>query len=72
MAEPSRGLSGLTDEEAKEFQSGFITVFVFYVAVALIAHVLTWMWRPWFAGPEGYQELGAVQTVVENVVTMLA
>ncbi|MEO0594299.1 MAG: light-harvesting antenna LH1, beta subunit [Myxococcota bacterium] len=72
MAEPGRSLSGLTDEEAKEFHSGFIVVFITYVLIAFAAHVLTWMWRPWFAGPEGYPAMGDAQAVIETVVQMLA
>jgi len=47
-------LSGLSDGEAKEFHSIFMTSFIGFVVVALIAHVLAWMWRPWLPGPEGY------------------
>lgn len=66
-----RSLSGLTDEEAKEFHSGFIMVFITYVVIALIAHVLTWLWRPWFAGPEGYAMIQDVQTVAETAINTL-
>lgn len=47
-------LSGLTEGEAKEFHSIFMTSFIGFTIVALIAHVLAWMWRPWLPGPEGY------------------
>ncbi len=46
--------SGLTDNEAREFHSIFITSFIVFVVIALIAHVLVWMWRPWLPGPNGY------------------
>jgi light-harvesting complex 1 beta chain len=47
--------SGLTDSEAKEFHSIFITSFIAFVVVAIVAHILVWSWRPWLPGPNGYQ-----------------
>ena len=46
--------SGLTDAEAREFHSIFTTSFIVFVVVAIIAHILVWMWRPWLPGPNGY------------------
>ena len=46
--------SGLTEGEAKEFHSIFVTSFIAFVVVAIIAHVLVWMWRPWLPGVNGY------------------
>ncbi len=40
-------LTGLTELEAKEFHGIFMTSFIGFVVVALIAHFLAWMWRPW-------------------------
>jgi light-harvesting complex 1 beta chain len=37
----------LTPEEAKEFHKLFITSFALFTAVAIVAHILVWMWRPW-------------------------
>lgn len=47
--------SGLTESEAKEFHSIFLTSFIAFVVVAIVAHFLVWMWRPWLPGPNGYQ-----------------
>ena len=47
--------SGLTDSEAREFHSIFVTSFIVFVVVAIVAHVLVWLWRPWLPGPEGYR-----------------
>lgn len=58
MAESPRrdvSLSGLTELEAREFHSIFMTSFLIFVTVAVIAHVLAWMWRPWLPGPGGYK-----------------
>jgi light-harvesting complex 1 beta chain len=39
--------SGITEEEAREFHGYFITLTTVFISVALIAHLLMWMWRPW-------------------------
>ena len=48
-------LSGMTDMEAREFHSLFMTSFIVFTAVAVVAHILVWMWRPWLPGPGGYR-----------------
>ena len=50
-----RSLSGLTESEAKEFHSIFMTSFVIFTVIAIVAHILAWMWRPWLPGPGGYK-----------------
>ena len=54
---PNKGgsLSGLTESEAREFHSIFMTSFVIFTVIAIIAHILAWMWRPWLPGPGGYK-----------------
>ncbi len=48
MIEERRGsLSGLTEQEAKEFHGIFITSFIAFTIIAIVAHVLVWNWRPW-------------------------
>ncbi len=42
-----RSLSGLTEEEAKEFHGMFVMGFILFSALAGIVHFLTWQWRPW-------------------------
>ncbi len=49
--------SGLTDSEAREFHSIFVTSFIVFTVIAVIAHVLVWQWRPWLPGPNGYAQL---------------
>ncbi len=46
--------SGLTDSEAREFHSIFVTSFIVFTVIAIVAHVLVWQWRPWLPGPNGY------------------
>ncbi len=47
----------LTEAEAKEFHKLFITSFLAFTIVAVIAHVLVYSWRPWIPGPHGYAEI---------------
>ncbi|MDO9383882.1 MAG: light-harvesting antenna LH1, beta subunit [Hyphomicrobiaceae bacterium] len=61
-------LSGLTENEAKEFHSIFMTSFVLFTIIAIVAHILVWMWRPWLPGPNGYVQL---QDGVTNVASLL-
>ncbi|MEH3148735.1 MAG: light-harvesting antenna LH1, beta subunit [Methylobacterium frigidaeris] len=56
MDKPST-LSGLTEEEAKEFHGIFVTSFIIFTAIAVVAHFLVWLWRPWLPGPNGYSAL---------------
>ena len=47
MASDDRSsLSGLTEAEAQEFHSLFVTSFIVFTVIAIIAHILVWMWRP--------------------------
>lgn len=52
-----RSLSGLTEDEAKEFHKIFMQSFIMFTVVAIIAHLLAWLWRPWLPGEEGYSSL---------------
>ena len=48
-------LSGLTESEAKEFHGLFVTSFIGFVVVAIIAHFLVWQWRQWLPSVTGYK-----------------
>jgi light-harvesting complex 1 beta chain len=50
----SPSMSGLTDAEAKELHEIYMKGLVLFVGVAVVAHFLVWLWRPWLPGPEGY------------------
>jgi light-harvesting complex 1 beta chain len=50
-------LSGLTEAEAREFHRIFMSSFVIFTLIAIAAHVLVWMWRPWLPSVHGYAEL---------------
>lgn len=47
VEERSGSLSGLTEQEAKEFHGIFVTSFIGFTVIAIIAHFLVWQWRPW-------------------------
>jgi light-harvesting complex 1 beta chain len=40
-------LSGLTENEAREFHKIFISSFLTFTVIAIVAHFLVWQWRPW-------------------------
>ena len=40
-------ISGLTDGEAQEFHHYWMQGLVGFTAVAVVAHILVWAWRPW-------------------------
>jgi light-harvesting complex 1 beta chain len=57
MAEREGSLTGLTEAEAKEFHRIFMGSFLLFTAVAIVAHILVWYWRPWLPSIHGYAEL---------------
>jgi light-harvesting complex 1 beta chain len=56
MADNNRSgsMSGLSEAEAKEFHGIFVTSFIAFTVIAIIAHFLAWQWRPWLPGAGGY------------------
>ncbi len=67
--EPDRtvSLSGLTEQEAKEFHGVFMASFVGFTLVAVVAHILVWLWRPWLPGEDGYSSLSEGLTQVATL-----
>ena len=63
------GISGLTEAEAKEFHGMFITSFIAFTVVAIVAHFLAWQWRPWIPGPIGY-ESSDITPVLHQLTSM--
>ena len=58
MADIKQGsLSGLTEQEAKEFHGIFMTSFIIFTLIAVVAHFLAWQWRPWLPGASGYASI---------------
>ncbi|HZF78115.1 MAG TPA: light-harvesting antenna LH1, beta subunit [Acetobacteraceae bacterium] len=58
-------MSGLTEPEAREFHSIFVTSFIMFTVIAIVAHFLVWQWRPWLPGERGYSSL------IEGVTPLL-
>ncbi|MDP2412193.1 MAG: light-harvesting antenna LH1, beta subunit [Pseudolabrys sp.] len=71
-ADRSGSLSGLTEQEAREFHSLFVTSFIGFMVVAIIAHFLVWQWRPWLPGPKGYAMLDGFNQSVGSLISFVA
>lgn len=56
-------LSGMTENEAEEFHKYYLQGMTMFTIVAVIAHILVWLWRPWIPPAEGYSALEQVTTV---------
>jgi light-harvesting complex 1 beta chain len=69
MAENTRpgSMSGLSEAEAREFHGVFVTSFIAFTVVAIIAHFLAWQWRPWFPGETGYST-SSIETILPSAV----
>jgi light-harvesting complex 1 beta chain len=62
----------LTPEEAKEFHKMFVSSFIIFTIIAIVAHVLVWMWRPWLPSVNGYAMLqDTVQVANATITTFL-
>jgi light-harvesting complex 1 beta chain len=40
--------TGLTDEQAQELHSVYMSGLILFTAVAVVAHLAVYIWRPWF------------------------
>ncbi len=47
----------LSEAEAKEFHKLFITSFIVFTLIAIVAHFLVWQWRPWLGEARAFAEL---------------
>ena len=66
-ARPPSSMSGLSEDEALGFHKVFITSFIVFTLIAIVAHWLVWQWRPWIPGVAGYPV--AAQTAPATNVT---
>ena len=64
-------LSGLSEAEAKEFHSIFVASFFGFTIIAVIAHILAWLWRPWLPGPNGYSFLNDAGGLISHTISQL-
>lgn len=67
----SGSVSGLTEQEAKSFHSVFMSSFIIFTVIAIVAHFLVWSWRPWFPAVGGYASLTDGITHVASLITSL-
>ncbi len=65
-------ISGLSEAEAKEFHGIFLTSFIVFTVIAIIAHFLAWQWRPWLPGPNGYSFLNDAHGLISHTIQHLA
>lgn len=42
-----KSMTGLTEDQAKEFHGIFMSTMSAFFGVVVFAHLLAWMWRPW-------------------------
>lgn len=62
-------MSGLSEAQAKEFHGMFVMSFAIFTGIAVVAHVLAWMWRPWLPGVNGYGLLESAQTALQTMLS---
>jgi light-harvesting complex 1 beta chain len=70
--EERSSLSGLTEAEAQEFHSLFVTSFIAFTVIAIIAHILVWMWRPWIPGAKGYAMLDGAMSAAHSALCLIS
>ena len=73
MEERNGSLTGLTEDEAKEFHDIFVKSFMMFTAIAVFAHILVWMWRPWLgAGDSAGDAAQSLQTILPSIAPFVA
>ncbi len=70
MASDKVGPQGITEEEAKEFHSLYMQYAALYGFVAVVAHYLVWMWRPWFGASKPM--LSSVQDAGQSIASAIS
>lgn len=71
-APPGTSLSGLTEDEARSFHRMFITSFIVFVLIAVVAHWAVWQWRPWIPGVAGYPATSSAPAVSSSATVAVA
>lgn len=65
-------LQPMLKNDAKSFNGIFVTSFIVILAVAIVAQLLTWQWRPWFPGAESEKSMiGGVKSAVYTFMSHL-
>lgn len=68
----SGSMTGLTDAEAREFHTLYLQGAALFTGVAVVAHFLVWLWRPWIPGPDGYAALDSATTYAQAALQFFA
>ncbi len=63
--------SGLTESEAREFHNIFVSSFIAFTVVAIVAHILVWSWRPWLPSVNGYVTQQSLLDGLHTITTMI-
>lgn len=67
MASPDKGsMTGLSNDEAREFHRIFMKSMILFTGWAFAAHVLVHLWRPWLY----YRGGEAVSGLLDSISTM--
>lgn len=64
-------LTGLTDDQAQELHEIYMRGLVLFAGVAVLAHFLVWLWRPWFPGPDGYTAVESATKFAEVATKLI-
>lgn len=62
-------LGNVSDAEAKEFHNGFMMGFLIWLAVAVVAHYLVWLWRPWLSTKMAALDLDQMVSSITSMLT---
>jgi light-harvesting complex 1 beta chain len=60
--------SGLNEAEAKEVQGYVTQYFTIFLAFAILAHILMWVYKPWFDG----REMSMVAPIADSLRIFMA
>ena len=71
MADNQGSWTGLTEAEAKELHEVYMSGLILFAAVAVVAHILVWLWRPWIPGRSGYAFLEDARQFAEATIHMI-
>jgi light-harvesting complex 1 beta chain len=63
--------SGLSDQEAQEFHTYYLQGTMLFTAVAVVAHILVWLWRPWIPPATGYPKTADALDAFHSVATVI-
>ncbi|MEM9693449.1 MAG: light-harvesting antenna LH1, beta subunit [Myxococcota bacterium] len=72
MAKDSNSLTGISDEQAQEIMKFVMMGFIGFTLIAVVAHYLTWQWRPWIPNPDGSYPTGMIEAGQEALKAFFA